>query len=76
MSSDNNVSACATYLRQQTIFDKPFEAFLYNASASKNETLATLKSLSVWFREQFPYFYDQCRCMYVCMYILLLPSTH
>eukprot|EP01035_Chromulina_nebulosa_P024529 gene24529-31945_t len=52
MSSDNNVSACATYLRQQTILDKPFEAFLYNASAPKNETLATLKSLSVWFREQ------------------------
>ena len=81
MEMDNNMSACSTYLKQQTILDKPFDAFLYNSSAPKNETLATLKTLSTWFREQFPYFYDQCRwreyvyiciAVLICMYVLQL----
>jgi len=63
MSLDNNVEAITQYLQNQSIEGQSFASlFTYNESLSKPETLTSLKFLSTWFRNRFPYFYDQCSC--------------
>jgi hypothetical protein len=63
MSLDNNVLTITQYLRNETIEGQGFlSLFTYNETLSKTETLTSLKFLSTWFRNRFPYFYDQCSC--------------
>lgn len=62
MAIDNDVRALETFLKSQLIDGKTMEDFIYNETNSKSETLTSLKTFSTWFRDQFPYFYDQCEC--------------
>ena len=48
------------FLVVQNINDMPWTHYIRNPAHNFNETLAILKDLSVWFRSQFPYFYDAC----------------
>jgi len=48
------------HLQKQVIRSKQSDHYHYDADRATNESLAVLKEFSLWFREQFPYYYDQC----------------
>lgn len=37
------------------------QQFAYKTGRDRNETLAILKSFAVWFRQNFPYYYNECQ---------------
>ena len=59
-SDTETLPILSRHLQKQVIRAKHSDHYYYNANRATNESLAVLKEFSLWFREQFPYYYDQC----------------
>lgn len=59
-SDTETLPILSRHLQKQVIRAKHSDYYHYDADRATNESLAVLKEFSLWFREQFPYYYDQC----------------
>jgi hypothetical protein len=48
------------FLKAQNISGLPWTDYQFAASAEETVTLTSLKKFLVWFRDEFPYYYDAC----------------
>ena len=59
-SDTETLPILSRHLQKQVIREKHSDHYHYDADRATNDSLAVLKEFSLWFREQFPYYYDQC----------------
>jgi hypothetical protein len=60
INDTSTVPVLKAFLQRQVIHNKHWGEYRYDAAVERNQTLHTVRQLAVWFRDEFPYYYDGC----------------
>eukprot|EP01038_Epipyxis_sp_PR26KG_P012985 gene12985-17412_t len=59
----NSLDGIVEFLKEQNIgspYDNQLHPVFHHTNRTIEETLAIIKNFSIWFRQEFPYYYDKC----------------